>query len=160
MPSNELLFGLNKYLEAAGIYNPYDKVYIKTKLLNGNIQLFLFLFVISQFPKLVYMKNITSFVSKKSSDQIDGFPFIIGLVTLFRQFNSDIINSFVEYLCQYTISLVNSFLSVNHELSMETQMVLEFLETFCRIAHVPKKNIQLYIPDVILNQYEYLSQKI
>lgn len=105
-PSTDLLCEVNKYLEWAGIYNPYEKVYIKTKNLQ-NFALFLFLFVIAHTPKLQYIKNTCTLVGRKS-EQIDGAAFVIGIVTVLKQFHNDILQLFIEYLGQFVVSAADN----------------------------------------------------
>lgn len=105
LPQNELLFELNKYLESAGLYNPYHTIYLTTK--NSHYYaLFIFLFVIGHLPKLQYAKNVSSLSGRKSSDQIDGCPLIVGIMTILKQFHRDVIILFVEYMCQYALSFI------------------------------------------------------
>uniref|UniRef100_A0A1B0D1J4 WASH complex subunit strumpellin n=1 Tax=Phlebotomus papatasi TaxID=29031 RepID=A0A1B0D1J4_PHLPP len=93
-PSTELLSELNKYLEAAGIYNPLEKIYVTTKNSSFFSQ-FLFLLVISHLGKLQFVKNVGTLMAKKQSDQIDGAPFVTGITTILRQFHPKLTDLFV-----------------------------------------------------------------
>lgn len=55
--SNPLLYELSTYLDWAGISNPYTKIYVTTKNLEY-FSVLLFLFVVSQLPKLTYAKHV------------------------------------------------------------------------------------------------------
>lgn len=52
---NTLLYEITAYLEAAGIHNPLNKIYITTKRL-PYFPIVNFLFLIAQLPKLQYNK--------------------------------------------------------------------------------------------------------
>ncbi|XP_073650836.1 WASH complex subunit 5 isoform X3 [Tursiops truncatus] len=54
---NTLLYEITAYLEAAGIHNPLNKIYITTKRL-PYFPVVNFLFLIAQLPKLQYSKNL------------------------------------------------------------------------------------------------------
>lgn len=109
-PPTEYLVELNKYLEWAGIYNPYHKIYVTTK--NSHYYaLFLFIFTIAHLPKFQYSKNLSALIGGRSSDQIDGAPFIVGIATVLKQFHIDILHFYVECMCQYILSLVNLHLT-------------------------------------------------
>uniref|UniRef100_A0A8D1EZ19 WASH complex subunit 5 n=1 Tax=Sus scrofa TaxID=9823 RepID=A0A8D1EZ19_PIG len=54
---NTLLYEITAYLEAAGIHNPLNKIYITTKRL-PYFPVVNFLFLIAQLPKLQYNKNL------------------------------------------------------------------------------------------------------
>ena len=53
---NPLLFETATYVEAAGLNEPFKKIYITTKPLDS-FQAVVFLYVISQLPKFVYDPN-------------------------------------------------------------------------------------------------------
>lgn len=43
------------------------------------------------------------------------------------------------------------------EICQEAVMTIRFLETFTRVADIERKQLEKYIPDSVLNQYEFLS---
>lgn len=43
------------------------------------------------------------------------------------------------------------------EICQEAVMTLRFLEIFTRVAEIQRKQLERYIPDSVLNQYEFLS---
>lgn len=101
-PSIELLTTLNTYLQWTGIHNPYQKVYVKAKNEYSFAQ-FLFVFVAGHISKLQYVRNLSTFTGRKA-EQIDGAAFVIGMVTLLKQFHIDIMSAFIEHVAQYIIS--------------------------------------------------------
>lgn len=107
-PSTDLLCEVNTYLEWAGIYNPYEKVYIKTKNLQ-HFAVFLFLFVVAHISKFQYIKNTCSLIGRKS-EQIDGAAFVVGIVTVLKQFHSEILQLFIAYLGQFVVSAADNSL--------------------------------------------------
>ncbi|XP_055613775.1 WASH complex subunit 5 [Uranotaenia lowii] len=156
LPSADIIFELNRYLEYAGLQNPFRKKYINTKSPRF-LALLSFLFVIAHLPRLQYMKNVDSLIAKKKNDAIDGFPAIIGLLTILRQFQTGELDLFIQYLCQYAISLIDVNLKAKQEICIEAMMAMRFLETFTRVAEISRQQLEQYIPDPILNQYEFLS---
>lgn len=130
---NVLLRELSTYLEWAGIGNPYSKIYITTSNLRY-FPIFMFFFTLFQLSKLQWQKNIGNsliFISsmiflkrvnfiekiiisigtlvwKRFSDPVDGFPLLIGLQTIFRQFHPSNRSQFMLYMSQY----LKSFLAV------------------------------------------------
>ncbi|XP_062543683.1 WASH complex subunit 5 [Armigeres subalbatus] len=156
LPSADLVFELNRYLECAGLYNPYRKKYIITKSPRF-LPLLAFLFVIAHLPRFQYMRNVDSLIVKKKNDPVDGFPSVIGLLTLFRQFDAAEMDIFIQYLCQYVMSFVDINLKAKQEICQEAVITLRFLEMFTRVAEVERKHLERYIPDSVLNQYDFLS---
>lgn len=100
----ELLSELNKYLEWAGIYDPYEKIYVETKNYR-NVSVALFLLTISHLPKLIYVKNMSTLIGKKLAEHIDGTAFVVGIMTILKQYHSDILQLFIDYLAQYVNSM-------------------------------------------------------
>lgn len=105
-PSIELLTEFNKYLEWAGIYDPYAKIYLETTTFR-TISALMTLLTISQLSKLNYLKthDIDSMIGKKAADHIDGVSYIIGLLTVLRQYHTEVIQMFIDQMSQYVISM-------------------------------------------------------
>uniref|UniRef100_A0A5F9D9I1 WASH complex subunit 5 n=1 Tax=Oryctolagus cuniculus TaxID=9986 RepID=A0A5F9D9I1_RABIT len=62
---NTLLYEITAYLEAAGIHNPLNKIYITTKRL-PYFPVVNFLFLIAQLPKLQYSKNLENHAGRRN----------------------------------------------------------------------------------------------
>lgn len=103
-PDVELLAEVNSYLEWAGIYNPYEKVYIDTKTFRS-ISSAMTLLTLSQLSKLNYVKHISTMMGKKLSEHIDGMSFIVGILTVLRQYHIELLHLFIDQLAQYVISM-------------------------------------------------------
>lgn len=103
-PSIDLLVEFNKYLEWAGIYDPYEKVYLETNTFR-TISALMILLTITQFPKLNYMKSVDSLIGKKTADHIDGVSYVIGILTVLRQYHTEMIQMFIDQMSQYVISM-------------------------------------------------------
>lgn len=113
-PNVELLWKVNKYLEWAGLYNPYEKVYIDTKHFR-NMATAMLLLTISQVPKLTYMKNLSTLIGKKLAEHIDGISFVVGVMTVLKQYHVEIMDIFIDEMAQYVISMADySFPYVKH----------------------------------------------
>ncbi|XP_058829034.1 WASH complex subunit 5 [Topomyia yanbarensis] len=156
LPSSDLVFELSKYLECGGLYDPHRKMYSNTRS-PQYLSLLVFLFVIAHLPRFQYLKNVDSLIAKKKNDAIDGFPCLVGLLAIFRQFQDGELNLFIQYMCQYVMSFVDANLKAKQEICIEAVMAIRFLEIFTRIAEIQRQQLEQYIPDSVLNQYEFLS---
>ncbi|XP_050001312.1 WASH complex subunit 5 isoform X1 [Alexandromys fortis] len=96
---NTLLYEITAYLEAAGIHNPLNKIYITTKRL-PYFPIVNFLFLIAQLPKLQYNKNL-GMVCRKPADPVDWPPLVLGLLTLLKQFHSRYTEQFLALTGQF-----------------------------------------------------------
>lgn len=124
MPPGELLHELGRYLQWAGLTEPFAQIYITTKNSSSFADL-LFLFLIVHIPKFTYHKNIgktkhsiimfknvnsISFLGglmvRKIADHIDAMPLICGVQTILRQCHAEIKNKFLALMGQYVLSFI------------------------------------------------------
>lgn len=118
-PSPQLLLELNKHLEVAGQYNPLEKVYIKMSKNTNEFLSFIIIFVLTHLNKLAFGKNLLKYnksngtygpaIAKQrktlldlisSSRFIDGHVFLLGLITLMKQFYEN--NYLVEFVEKFS----------------------------------------------------------
>ncbi|CAH1773129.1 unnamed protein product [Owenia fusiformis] len=150
---NPLMFELTSYLECVGVHNPLSKIYITTKRLQY-FSLFNFLFVISQIPKLVYVKSVGGMVCKRPQEPIDGAPFVVGTITFLKQFHSENTDQFLALLGQYVRSHMDvATSSKSPELPTEVINVLVFLEDFVYYSGLPRKVVEAHIPTYIFDEF-------
>lgn len=114
-PSPQLLLNLNKYLEVVGQYNPLEKVYVKMTKSSNEFVTFIVIFALTHLNRLAFGKNLLKYnkstgiygsaISKQrkillesisSSRFIDGHVFLLGLMTVLKQFHEN--NYMVEFV--------------------------------------------------------------
>lgn len=114
-PSPQLLLDLNKHLEVSGQYNPLEKVYVKMGKNSNEFLTFIVVLVLNNLNRLAFGKNLLKYNKSigihgqaivkqrrvlleliSSSRFIDGHIFLLGIVTLLRQFYEN--NYFVEFV--------------------------------------------------------------
>jgi len=76
-----LMSEIATYLDLSGVNDPFQKIYIATKPLD-DFPLVVFLYVIGELPKLSYDQKSGAFLCKSNTEQLDGTPFVIGIITL------------------------------------------------------------------------------
>merc|ERR1712224_698301 len=104
---NPLLEEVVKYIDACGMGSPITKIYITTDP-PDDLPCVLFLFVISQLPKFQYHKSLGTLVAVKNvKEPLDGTPFVVGVLTILKQFHSSNIQKFLAYMSQYIRALIN-----------------------------------------------------
>ncbi|XP_062506598.1 WASH complex subunit 5-like [Corticium candelabrum] len=159
-PSEEsaLLQEVTSYLETAGISDPLTKIYVTTVRLE-EFPLVNFLFVLSQLPKLMYVKQVGSMVCRKATDPLDGPPFVVGTLTLLRQYHTDCADQFLALVGQYVRTMVCAVKSASTakdkvvELPPEVINTLVYLEDFITFAKIPRKVIECHIPGYIFDEF-------
>ncbi|XP_036338292.1 WASH complex subunit homolog 5 isoform X1 [Rhagoletis pomonella] len=153
---SQLLIEFNEYLAFTGSYEPLEQVFLSTKSTH-HVALFLFLFTIAHLPRLQFTLNTNSLLAKNAKDNIDGTPLLVGLLTVLQQFHKEVKFLYLTYLCQYATVIVESNISTKSEISMEGTTALHFLETFLRLAKLPRSVLSERCPTIILNQFDYLA---
>lgn len=151
---NPLMFELTSYLEWGGIHNPLTKIYITTKK-SQFFALLNFLCVIAQMSKLVYVKSVGTMVAKRPTDQIDSAPFVVGMITVLKQFHSEYTEQFLACCGQYVRSLIEVTASNvrSNEIPAEVVNLLVFLEDFIMYSQLPRKVIEAHIPSYIFDRF-------
>uniref|UniRef100_A0A8D0WEL5 WASH complex subunit 5 n=1 Tax=Sus scrofa TaxID=9823 RepID=A0A8D0WEL5_PIG len=135
---NTLLYEITAYLEAAGIHNPLNKIYITTKRL-PYFPVVNFLFLIAQLPKLQYNKNL-GMVCRKAADPVDWPPLVLGLLTLLKQFHSRYTEQFLALIGQFIRSTVEQCTSQKMpEMPADVVGALLFLEDYVRYTKLPRR---------------------
>ncbi|XP_063087179.1 WASH complex subunit 5 isoform X2 [Cavia porcellus] len=149
---NTLLYEITSYLEAAGIHNPLNKIYITTKRL-PYFPVVNFLFLIAQLPKLQYSKNL-GMVCRKPADPVDWPPLVLGLLTLLKQFHSRYTEQFLALLGQFIRSTVEQCTSQKiPEMPAEVVGALLFLEDYVRYTKLPRRVAEAHVPNFIFDEF-------
>ncbi|XP_045717244.1 WASH complex subunit 5 isoform X2 [Phyllostomus hastatus] len=149
---NTLLYEITAYLEAAGIHNPLNKIYITTKRL-PYFPIINFLFLISQLPKLQYNKNL-GMVCRKPADPVDWPPLVLGLLTLLKQFHSRYTEQFLALIGQFIRSTVEQCTSQKvPEMPADVVGALLFLEDYVRYTKLPRRVAEAHVPNFIFDEF-------
>ncbi|XP_063699723.1 WASH complex subunit 5 [Culicoides brevitarsis] len=158
LPSQELFQELQENLTAAGIYEPYHKIYapMTNNQYHGN---FLLLMIVGQLPKFVFQAS--ELVSKKVNMELDGHPLVVGILTLLRQFDAkDVVQEFLKGFCSFLTTAVQCQLSAKQqEISLDISNGFRFLQTFLNVAEMSQNVVKEFIPEIILTQFDFLTEK-
>ncbi|XP_063155752.1 WASH complex subunit 5 isoform X2 [Candoia aspera] len=149
---NTLLYEITAYLEAAGIHNPLNKIYVTTKRL-PYFPIVNFLFLISQLPKLQYSKNL-GMVCRKPADPIDWPPLVLGVLTLLKQFHSRYTEQFLGLIGQFVRSTMEQCTSQKvPEMPADVVGALLFLEDYVRYTKLPRRVVEAHVPNFIFDEF-------
>lgn len=149
---NTLLYEFTAYLEAAGIHNPLNKIYITTKRL-PYFPIVNFLFLIAQLPKLQYNKNL-GMVCRKPADPVDWPPLVLGLLTLLKQFHSRYTEQFLALIGQFIRSTMEQCTSQKMpEMPADAVGALLFLEDYVRYTKLPRRVAEAHVPNFIFDEF-------
>ncbi|XP_048363465.1 WASH complex subunit 5 isoform X1 [Sphaerodactylus townsendi] len=149
---NTLLYEITAYLEAAGIHNPLNKIYITTKRL-PYFPVVNFLFLIAQLPKLQHNKNF-GMACRKPADPIDWPPLVLGLLTLLKQFHSRYTEQFLALIGQFVRSTMEQCTSQKiPEMPADVVGALLFLEDYVRYTKLPRRVVEAHVPSFIFDEF-------
>ncbi|KAJ1461470.1 WASH complex, subunit strumpellin [Pelagophyceae sp. CCMP2097] len=99
----KLLQDLSRLLDASGLGDPAQKIYVVTQALEG-LPTLLLLFVLSYMGKLEYCPRLGTLVKRKLSYPIDGAVLLFGVYTLCKQFHPTYMRQLLDHLCQFICS--------------------------------------------------------
>jgi len=152
---NPIMFELTNFLDLAGLDDPLAKIYLTTKRL-PSFALVCFLCTLYHLQKVQYQKSVDGLVIRKVGDGVDHHPFIIGMITLLRQFHCEETTRYLEYLCQYTCSYFGpgfTRTARTTELPQEATNGCFFLENFLFLSKMDKKKIESFIPPYTMAEF-------
>lgn len=157
--SQELLFYTDNHLRRCGLYNPYNKIYIKSmqEVCNVDMSGLLGVLLIAQSCRLQLSKSTGDLFAKKPGDNIDGFSILIGIHTVMHQSITSPVDNFIDVLCCYIkLTTENNIKMKSTEDMSEAANILRLLQLYCENFGYPFEKIQDKIPmtplTIILNK--------
>ena len=151
---NPLLVELSRFLETAGISDPFTKIYITTDPLDA-VPLLVFLFAISVLPKFAYSAHLGVLMPGKNAskrDAVDATALVVGIISLLKQFHSSHTQRFLALLGQYIRSMMHLALGKPitegkpADIPPDAVAALVFLEEICRFSGLSRKVVEGYVP--------------
>lgn len=153
-PGNPILPEVSEFLETSGINNPITKIYITTEPLEG-IACIMFLYVLEQCNHLRWQSSLNTLVCDAKNSNLDGAPFVVGVITLMKQFHSSHTHTFLAYLGQFIRSNISAAASGQKvtTIPVPVRRVLSFLTEFCKFSGVSRQVIEAIVPAYILDRF-------
>ena len=145
------LADLATLLDAAGLSDPLEKIYVATEP-SEHLPLVLLLFLLSYAHKLHYDDRVNSLVKRKAAYPIDGFVVVVGVHTILKQCHPAYTKQLLAYLGQFVCATVATApadpKAPAAPLPLELVNAVWFVDALCKVADVPKPTE--YIPHHIL----------
>jgi hypothetical protein len=101
-----LLKDIGTVLETSGFLEPINKVYVLTQDLD-HMALGMLVITLIASQNLHYDLNVNSIVRKSKSATIDGPCFVMGLITIFKQFHNSHFKKYLVYMSHYIKSSID-----------------------------------------------------
>ncbi|CAH0694098.1 unnamed protein product [Spodoptera exigua] len=144
--SSLLLQNLEEYLVRCGIYEPYDKIYVKhaQEFINADMGRILVALLISQLPRMQICYTTGDLITRRTGDNIDGYPLLVGIYSLLRQSKSENIDIFIESLCNYVKTKQT-------ESSNDAAAIVRILQMFSETFNYPFDKLEDKLPLILLS---------
>ena len=130
----DMMKDLTVCLESIGFINPFNKVYNLTKDLDY-FPLVAALFTINILQQLSYDPFIYSLIRKNKEMLIDGPHYIVGVLTIFKQYHPNNYKKYLHYLCHFVknhIYISAATQQLTKSIPVDAFMVLAYLEELIR----------------------------
>ncbi|XP_015116377.1 WASH complex subunit 5 [Diachasma alloeum] len=151
---NKLISELSVRLDWAGISDHLNKTYMNFPE-GHEVDLIAFLVTICCLHKLFYCKSTASLLSRKIQDPVDAVVFTIGVHTLLRQFDVEVLENYISFLCKYVMAFVSTDGGkIGSEWEAEGTTVLHYIHLISKYANLPKSKILNHIPVMIIDHYK------
>ncbi|GMH56588.1 hypothetical protein TrST_g9055 [Triparma strigata] len=151
--SNPLLPSVTTLLTASGLEDPLSKVYMTTDPLEGLPVLFL-LFTCSYVSKFQYDLNFGTLVRSKASYPLDGWPVVVGMSTLLKQFHPSYSSEVLAYIGQFVRSTVQGMLGLDGvkvaSLPKEVVNAVVFANLLSEVGKIGKAKLFEYVPQYLV----------
>lgn len=152
----EMLKDLTTCLENVGFVNPMNKVYRLVKDLDY-FPLAAAILTLNALDQLKYDAVIFNLTRQKKEFLIDGPHFIIGLITVFRQFHHSQFKKYIMYL----IHFVKTNLSFSKDTQMQTRllnldagMTMTYLEELIKFEGTSREIVTQNLGSFIFDYYK------
>ena len=153
---DKLISNLELLLSQMGYIAPFEKIYVKPGTLLEKFPLMMTLFTIQQMGRMQYDKRIGGLVRVKQ-EPIDGVPFIAGILTIFRQFHTEFLRSYLGYIGQFVSTTVTILKDIGNnkkaqESVQEMTNILVFVEELRKMAGLSRQDVDNFMPSYILDK--------
>lgn len=143
---NKLLTELSKFLTLLGISDPDVQIYIDGKP-GPRLPELIFLVIISTLSRLQFSLNAGELMAKKPNENLDGYPFTLGVACLLKQFPSEIFETVVTYMAQYIRSYCGEQGKANQSsLLPEVTNAMIFMERLFEVKKCSKEQLEKLLP--------------
>uniref|UniRef100_A0A7S3NM04 Uncharacterized protein n=1 Tax=Aureoumbra lagunensis TaxID=44058 RepID=A0A7S3NM04_9STRA len=140
---------LSKLLDASGLSEPFQTIYIATEPLSGLSVVLLVLFLLAA-AKLDFTPSLATLVmmnknkyNRSKQLPLDGFVLVVGVHTMLKQFHPAYTRQLLAYLSQFISSSLSGLGTVSSSKQLPTEIPRElsnmawFIDSFCRVAQLP-----------------------
>jgi len=148
---DSILYESAKYMENVGLNDPLSKIYITVNII-FDFSAFLFMLVM----RLVFKFSFDAFLGTKPAKlkNYDDTTFVVGIITILKQFHSSVTTEFFGYIGQYIRSTLAEYLEQpTKNIPPDAQKMLMFVDILARFGNFPQSLLTECIPHYIRTEY-------
>ncbi|XP_041987487.1 WASH complex subunit 5 [Aricia agestis] len=149
----DMLKELKEYSVRCGINEPFEKVYARNtpEFANADVGRAAAVVLISQLSKLQLCTTTGDLISKRTGDNIDGYPLLIGCYTLLRHCHTQSFDVFLDFLCKYA-QVVTMNKVKSSESNLDNICIIRVLQMYCETFNYSFSNLESKLPLSLLTQ--------
>ncbi|KAK4872669.1 hypothetical protein RN001_014698 [Aquatica leii] len=145
---------LSHYFDWAGMNNPFHKIYITAKP-SKDYATPLFIFTMAHLQKMFVFKSLAN---KRSVDVFDGFPLIVAVHTVLKQFHPSLNETFIQYMSKFVMELTKQTVSVkNVEVPTEAVLAMKFLEVYVTFLKSSHDFLLKHMPEEVMHVHNIIT---
>lgn len=152
LPDGEsaLLPAVAKFVESAGITDPFTNIYLTTEP-QPFLGLWLTMFCVWSIGKLGFDREFGTLVRRKATDTIDGAPLVAGIVTFLKQLHPTVTVDWFNYMGQFIRSTIFAAVGAAKPSAVpaETVNLVLLLQQVARVANVPDRFVHAAVPPYV-----------
>ena len=153
-----MLRSLTGTVEHIGLVNPMQKVYELTNKLHYMSEFFAILTLYTLQVHLTYASRLNSLVRKtKESINIDGPHYIVGLLTIFKQFHPSHNKRYLHLLSHFyknVIFMTTQGNTLPRDLPADSSNILTFLDELAKFEQQPREIIAQNLGTFVFDSYQ------
>eukprot|EP01126_Amoeba_proteus_P045763 TRINITY_DN5142_c0_g1_i4.p1 TRINITY_DN5142_c0_g1~~TRINITY_DN5142_c0_g1_i4.p1 ORF type:complete len:921 (-),score=205.68 TRINITY_DN5142_c0_g1_i4:85-2847(-) len=154
-PNNALLSEISSHLIHVGLHDPLTKIYISVAPAI-DFAVNVFLLTLHGLKSFTFSSHL-GVRPVRSKEQLDEVPFMIGLITLLRQFHESHTTKYLSHVGQFVLSFIKEHVDRSGKKAVtypaEVSRMLTFIDLYCKLSNTPRKAIEQFIPEYIFTNF-------
>ncbi|OQV24357.1 WASH complex subunit strumpellin [Hypsibius exemplaris] len=145
-----LMYELAEYLQWTGLTEPLSQIYVGTRK-DSYLGLAMFLSFLGICNTFIPAPNLgNTLVPRRRYDPVDGTPFLVGFVTVMKQFHADDTRQVVQLIGQYLRSVVETAKATNGDFGPDAATLVVSLQWMLLYGAISKDVVASYVPGYVI----------
>ncbi|XP_055343798.1 WASH complex subunit 5-like [Paramacrobiotus metropolitanus] len=153
-----LMYELSQYLQWTGLTEPLMQVYIGTRR-DPYLGLAMFLTLLSTSGMFIPAGNLgNTLVPRRRYDPMDGTPFLVGFITVMKQFHGDYMRQVMQMLGQYLRSVIENAKNMgSSDFGPDAATLVVSVQWMLLLGAVDHEMVESYISGYVVRSLQTVS---